>query len=51
MGVYIFIGFGNMQRRPNRDMSRMMLPFMMGGGDAFDAMEDMMPMMMMNRMF
>lgn len=51
MGVYIFIGFGNMQTRPNRDMSRMMLPFMMGGGDAFDAMEDMMPMMMMNRMF
>eukprot|EP00105_Crassostrea_gigas_P015124 XP_011432028.1 PREDICTED: uncharacterized protein LOC105331496 isoform X2 [Crassostrea gigas] len=49
--VYPGMGFGNMQTRPNRDMSRMMLPFMMGGGDAFDAMEDMMPMMMMNRMF
>uniref|UniRef100_A0A8W8MTH1 Uncharacterized protein n=1 Tax=Magallana gigas TaxID=29159 RepID=A0A8W8MTH1_MAGGI len=47
--VYPGMGFGNMQTRPNRDMSRMMLPFMMGGGDAFDAMEDMMPMMMMNR--
>lgn len=50
MGV-IFIGPGNMQTRPNSDMSRMMLPWMMGGGDALDAMEDMMPMMMMNRMF
>ena len=45
------IGRGNAQTGMNNMQMRGMLPWMMAGGDAMDAMEDMMPMMMLQRMY
>ncbi|XP_078321125.1 uncharacterized protein LOC111116058 isoform X3 [Crassostrea virginica] len=49
--VYPGLGRGNAQTGMNNMQMRGMLPWMMAGGDAMDAMEDMMPMMMLQRMY